>query len=373
MNITQRLRATCRLSAGIVLSASVLLIAACQPIVDPSQLEQQPAAQEESASVAQPVFEVDPAMATVNARSLRVRQEPNDDSEQVTSITEGETYPVLAMSSDGAWLQLSIDRAPNGVGWTSTEFVTLEGDITNIETVEVAGAPAETEGTEEAATDAEPAATQPAVGMATIVTDLPLRVRSAPSAAEDNKIGNVFDGEVYPVLEVTEDGNWVKIDVPELAEDGGWVSTEFVTLQGDIAGSDPADAAETPESESTASAEASAETESTSEAGTEAAPAESEGATDAVPETEEDEFDQEAAVAAATPPAAGMALIVTDLPLRVRSAPIADEDNKIGNVFAEEVYPVLEVSEDGEWVKIDVPELAEDGGWVAAGYVVLGE
>ena len=49
-------------------------------------------------------------------------------------------------------------------------------------------------------------------------------------------------------------------------------------------------------------------------------------------------------------------------------------NNKIGNVFYGEVYAVLEISEDGQWMRIDVPELdPENGGWVSAEYVVLGE
>lgn len=258
MNIAQRLRSTGRLTAGIIFGATVLLIAACQPIVDPAMLEEMPAAQEESAPAAEPAFEVEPAMATINTRSLRVRQGPGDAYELVAGVKQGETYPVLAMSSDGAWLQLGVDRAPEGDGWVSTEFVTLEGDITNIPTVEVAemmdeeasaeaDAPAETDASAEAVAEAEAEAeteteaefdqeaaiaqaTPPPAGQALIVTDLPLRVRSAPTAEEENKIGNVFDGEVYAVLEVSEDGEWVKIEVAELSEDGGWVSSEYVVL-----------------------------------------------------------------------------------------------------------------------------------------------
>ena len=45
----------------------------------------------------------------------------------------------------------------------------------------------------------------------------------------DNKVGNVFDGETYNVLEISEDGAWVRIDVPQLGlENGGWVSSEYV-------------------------------------------------------------------------------------------------------------------------------------------------
>lgn len=284
MQTTQSLHAWSRLAVGAALGAFVLVFSACQPIVDPALLEaQQPAA--EAAEEPAAVVDVEPAKATVNTRSLRVRQGPGDEFEQIGSIKEGETYSVSGMSSDGAWIQLAVEALEGGSGWVSTEFVTLEGDITNIPTVEVEGAPAatavpeeeaapeataapaeetEAEATpvaeEEAAPEATPVAeeeaeaeatpvaeeetapeatpeaeeeavTPPPAGFALIQAVPPLRVRSAPNADEDNKIGNVFDGEVYPVLEISEDGQWVRIDVPQLGvEDGGWVSAEFVVL-----------------------------------------------------------------------------------------------------------------------------------------------
>ncbi|MDI9548292.1 MAG: SH3 domain-containing protein [Chloroflexota bacterium] len=275
MQTTQSLRVLGRLAAGAVFSAFVLVLSACQPIVDPALLEsQQPAAAEEAAQPA-PVIDVEPAKATVNTRSLRVRQGPGESFEQIGSIREGETYDVLGMSSDGAWIQVAVEELEGGSGWVSTELVILEGDITNIPTVEAEAAPvaeatpepaeeaapeateepaeeaapeateepaeeAAPEATEEPAEEAAPEATEepadeavtpPPAGYALIQAVPPLRVRSAPTADEDNKVGNVFDGEIYRVLEVSEDGLWVKIDVPELElEDGGWVSAEFVIL-----------------------------------------------------------------------------------------------------------------------------------------------
>lgn len=257
MQTTQSLHAWGRLAIGAVLGAFVLVFSACQPIVDPALLEaRQPAA--ETAAEPATAVDIEPAKATVNTRSLRVRQGPGDASEQIGSAKEGESFNVTGMSSDGAWIQLAMDAIEGGSGWVSTEFVTLEGDITNIPTVETesgsetaaaseeAAVPEETEAEEEAeaapATEekAEPeaaaetegeAVTPPPAGYALIQAVPPLRVRSAPNAEEDNKIGNVFDGEIYPVLEVSADGLWVRIDVPQLGvEDGGWVAAEFVVL-----------------------------------------------------------------------------------------------------------------------------------------------
>jgi len=409
MNIVQRVRPSSGLVFGGFLAAIILLMAACQPIVDPALMEEQDTG---SASVADTQFEVEPAKATINADSLRVRQGPGDDYDQTASVKQGETYDVVAMSSDGAWIQLAVDSAADGQGWVSTEFVTLEGDITNIATVPAEGAseitaatdeiaaPDETATTDEAAVmdegaTAEEAATTGeaasmdeaaatdgasvasnagAIGQALIQTPLPLRVRSEPTDEEDNKIGSVYNLDTYPVLDISDDGLWVKLDVPKLSDSGGWVWWENVELSGDAAnmalgGAEAAAAEETSAANTEATQPAVAETEATA-ADTAADDVADSGA------AETDTTGAEAADTSATETgtaAAGEALIQTPLPLRVRSAPTDAVDNKIGNVFNGEAYPILAISEDGLWVKIDVPELAKDGGWVSAEYVVMSQ
>ncbi len=252
MQTIQNLRIVGRLSTGVMLGAFVLVFGACQPVVAPGAMGGGTIPPIAATVQPEPMLDVEPAQATINTRSLRVRQGPGESFEQIASVKEGETYDVTGMSSDGAWVQLAIEEAPEGNGWVSTEMVTLEGDITNIPTVEAEGAaeamttpeateeampeatevPAEEmtpEATEEA--PAEGAVTPPPAGYALVQAVPPLRVRNAPNAEEENKVGNVFDGEIYKVLEVSEDGQWVRIDVPELGlEDGGWVAAEFVVL-----------------------------------------------------------------------------------------------------------------------------------------------
>ncbi len=292
MQTIQNLRIVGRLSTGVMLGAFVLVFGACQPVVAPGAMGGGTIPPIAATVQPEPMLDVEPAQATINTRSLRVRQGPGESFEQIASVKESETYDVTGMSSDGAWVQLAIEEAPEGSGWVSTEMVTLEGDITNIPTVEAEGAaeamttpeateeampeatevpaeemtpeateeampeatevPAEEmtpEATEEAMPEAtevpaeemtpeateeapaEGAVTPPPAGYALVQAVPPLRVRSAPNAEEENKVGNVFDGEIYKVLEVSEDGQWVRIDVPELGlEDGGWVAAEFVVL-----------------------------------------------------------------------------------------------------------------------------------------------
>ncbi len=227
-----------RLMGSLVLMVAFALLAGCTALpMDPALLEQAGNSPAERAEQ-MPAGEVEPARATVATRSLRVREAPTTESEMIAGVKEGETYDVLAISSDGAWIQLAIPNAPDGKGWVSANFVTLEGDITNIPTVE-ASASTDTTGetnaeeataADEAAGEAAPAVT-PEPGYVLIQTDgTPLRVRSAPTTEEDNKIGNVFNGEVYRILEISEDGQWIKIEVPEISEDGGWISAEFAVI-----------------------------------------------------------------------------------------------------------------------------------------------
>ena len=172
------------------------------------------------------------AMATVTARSLRVRSAPNPDAEVVAGIREGEIYKVLTISGDGEWVQLAVPAAPSGNGWVSANFVSVDGLLTGsadttpilVPTPEPAVVAAE-----------EPIAPPaPAAGMATVVTDgTRLRVRAEPN--DDAEIvGYVYNGETYQVLERSVDGLWVKIsgstDAVSDNPNGGWVAAEFLVI-----------------------------------------------------------------------------------------------------------------------------------------------
>ncbi len=112
----------------VTLMMAVALLAACQPITAEdmqSALAGQPVSTESSTTVDEG------AMATVTARSLRVRAQPGESAEVVAGIREGEQYEVIGRSSDGLWIELAIPKAPQGSGWVSANFVTVSGAITD--------------------------------------------------------------------------------------------------------------------------------------------------------------------------------------------------------------------------------------------------
>lgn len=351
MLTSRRLKLGIRLPPVFGLAVLLLTLAACQPIQDPRLLEQgagetqtspllgTPQAGEEAAED-EGIPGVGPAMATISADSLRVRSEPNDTAEVVAGVRSGESYRVIGISSDGEWLQLEIERAPEGQGWVASSFVILEGDITNIPIVEVEGQATEAEATEEATPEATEEVTEEATEEA---TEEPTEEATA---------------------EPTEEAT------PEPTEE----PAEEATLEATPAATEEATEEPTPEPTEEPAEEATPEptAEAAEEPAEEATPEATEEATEeATPEATEEAAEEEAV----EPPPAGFVTVNTDgTPLRVRSSPTTEEDNRVGHVFDGETYRVLEVSEDGLWVRIDVPQLGlPDGGWVSAEFVVMGE
>ncbi len=178
------------------------------------------------------------AIATVITRSLRVREAPEADAEVVAGVREGETFKVLSLSSDGQWVQIAVDRAPEGSGWVAANFVSVNGAVSGDAEglVLVPTAPAAEEvmtGDGEAEIEPTPLPA-PEPGFAMVATDgTRLRVR-AEADADSEIVGYVYAGETYEVLGRTDDGLWLQIaGSSEGAGDnpnGGWVAAEFMLV-----------------------------------------------------------------------------------------------------------------------------------------------
>ena len=171
------------------------------------------------------------AQATVNARSLRVRGAPSPDAAVVGGIKEGEVYDVIGLSSDGEWVQLAIPAIAGGEGWVSANFVSVKGAITEVAISEAApSAAAETAAVLKLPTPTPSAGMAAGPGTATVQTEgVRLRVRAQPSANAEI-VGYVYNGEVFPVLDATADGQWTQIGgrVGTDNVNGGWVASEFL-------------------------------------------------------------------------------------------------------------------------------------------------
>ena len=312
----------------------VALLAGCQPITAEGMM---------SALAGQPVEDAsamvgEQAMATVTARSLRVRAEPSDSAEVVTGIREGEQFPVIGRSSDGLWIQLDIPRAPGGNGWVSANFVTVQGPITD---ATVSSAPPAA--TEAAAEEATPAPTEEATEAAP--TEAPAE-EATPAPTEEA-------AEAAPTEAPAEEATPAPVEEAAEAAPTEAPAEEAVEAAPTEAPAEEATPAPTEEA-----AEA-APTEAPAEEAAEAAPTEA-PAEEAAP---------------AVTPEPGFALVTAEgARLRVRAEPSTDAEI-VGWVQPGEIVPVEEVSADGLWVKVGGVADTENpnGGWVSAEFVVVGQ
>lgn len=126
-----------RIGLLVILVMVGMLVAACQPVTADDMASalagqavaiQTPVANETTEAISVG----DGAVATVTARSLRVRAQPSANAEVVAGIREGEQYAVVGRSSDGLWLELAVPRAAQGRGWVSSNFVTVSGSIADV-------------------------------------------------------------------------------------------------------------------------------------------------------------------------------------------------------------------------------------------------
>ncbi len=160
-----------------------------------------------------------------------------------------------------------------------------------------------------------------------------LRVRAEPGP-DAKVLGGIKEGQVYDVIGLSSDGEWVQLAIPALSGGKGWVSTNFVNVKGAITGA----------------------------AITEAATA----AAVRLPTPTPRLAPQPAAVS-------GTATVKTEgVRLRVRAEPSANSDI-VGYVYNGEVFEVKGKSDDGTWTEIGGRTGTDNlnGGWVSSEYLVL--
>lgn len=142
----------------------------------------------------------DQFIVTVTGKTaLNVREEPNTDSKWVGKMYEGSGGTILEMG-DG-WVKI---ESGNVTGWVSSDYI-LTGEAGKAAALEVCELVFEVE------SDA-------------------LKVRSAPTTEEDNKLRAIYGGETYPVVTVQEDG-WIEIQYKE--GKNGWVAGEYGSIRYD--------------------------------------------------------------------------------------------------------------------------------------------
>ncbi len=166
--------------------------------VETEPAETEPASQEAQIEVID--YFANQFVVTVTGKTaLNVREEPNADSKWVGKMYEGSGGTILEVG-DG-WSKI---ESGNVTGWVSNDYI-LTGEVGKAAALEVCELVFEVE------SDA-------------------LKVRSAPTTAEENKLRAIYGGETYPVVSVQEDG-WIEIEYKE--GKNGWVAGQYGTIRYD--------------------------------------------------------------------------------------------------------------------------------------------
>jgi hypothetical protein len=70
-----------------------------------------------------------------------VRSGPSTAYPVVTRLKAAQTAPVIGRDSSGLWFAISLDGAPNGIGWVSTLVATYGGNTNDLPVIQPAGPP----------------------------------------------------------------------------------------------------------------------------------------------------------------------------------------------------------------------------------------
>jgi uncharacterized protein YgiM (DUF1202 family) len=219
--------------------------------------------------VAQDETTSDALMGTVVVYRLRVRNAPTIAAETVATVNINEAYPVVGRNSDTSWWQIQLGDGSSG--WVFSPFLVLDEQmletmsITDIPVTAPSAAevtPAAPAGQSSAPAGVDPdevdpdeagfvqggtvelgqgqaavdpdesgvlaveanATIDPSLGPVGTVLVAVLRVRSAPSIADD-VIATISRGQEYLVVGRTRDTRWWQIQLPDNST--GWVYSQF--------------------------------------------------------------------------------------------------------------------------------------------------
>lgn len=321
--------------------------------------------------------EIGHAMATVVVNSLALRRVPLATGPIIGSVRKGDEYPVSALSRDGKWVRLDAPTDAGGRGWVVAYNVSIWGEITGIEI---------TDGFEPENPIGALASNEAVVKTG----DRRLRLRLEPNNSAET-VFYAFNGELFSIVDHTEDGNWLKLSNADLGVEG-WTLRRYLRLAEDPIPTPrptptpsptvlltPLDIpTATPLPPKTTSTPALAE-EITQSVGVadpvvDGVATPTAGATAPADLSSVQNVESESGADVATPtvwPTAppGFVIVATDgSRLRVRNGPNADSPI-VTYVYSGEIYPLLEIDNDGEWVRIEI-EGVEGGGWVADQFVI---
>ncbi len=147
----------------------------------------------------EPTNPVNPQSVTVTSASARLLATPQDNSNVLTTMTSGQTYPFLGLTADSGWVQIEV----RGVsGWIDIRNVNINSG------------------------DAPDTPPQGTLYQAT-ATPYTVNIRTGPDTSFRD-IGNFPAGRTAPVIGRNTDATWWQINYQGVV---GWVSARYAQIE----------------------------------------------------------------------------------------------------------------------------------------------
>ncbi len=148
---------------------------------------------------------------------VNVRSGPSTDYPSYGVAPTGASAPVTGISPDGGWYVITISTtySPDGTGWVSATYVTLQGTT-----------PAELPVVQPPPPPEEVVPPPPETGSLVVQTTEPVNVRAGPGN-EYPSYGMVPAGTPLQAVGINEDGTWVAVVAP-VPSGIGWVSAAYL-------------------------------------------------------------------------------------------------------------------------------------------------
>ncbi len=295
----------------------------------------------------------DGAVVRTDGVRLRVRSAPEGTSEIIDYVYDGESVPVLGLTPDGAWALIDPPGSLEG-GWVSAQFLELGANYTD----EFAAAPEASAPTTapEPTAEATPEPTTEAASEATPEPTAVPAAEAAEGAGQDTETEAAPEPTAAPAAEASAATETPTAEAVEGAEQDA--ASEVAPEPTEVSAEEA-----TPETVAEPTAAPTEEAPSAADSTAEATPIPADEPTPTpAPDGNTGDNSDGPDLSGYPTPAAGEAVIVTNgARLRARSQPSID-GTITGYVFDGEVYEILAVSDDGEWLQIELE--SGEAGWI---------
>jgi uncharacterized protein YraI len=171
-------------------------------------------------STAPPVEPVPPESgvpSVIATTDVNVRSGPSTDYPVYGVAPTGASAPVTGISQDGGWYVITIPTtySPDGTGWVSATYVTLQG-----------ATPADLPVVQPPPPPEEVVPAPPETGSLVVQTTEPVNVRAGPGN-EFPSYGKIPAGTPLQAVGISQDGTWVAVVAP-VPSGIGWVSAAYL-------------------------------------------------------------------------------------------------------------------------------------------------